>query len=103
MNLLVNLNPLPLPIQGDKLDTIGFHMNTYESCKQIWKNCIEYHAFFRLSGTKGTPTAPPRSDRKRARGGFVGRTEQQAIEANRAAALARSNSVRVVRYVGGYC
>ena len=109
---------------------VGFHMETYEGCKQLWKLCIDYHAFFRyvvsrwimyqvddsLSLSLSLPLSSPlphrmaeiklpvrsrsflhRSNRHRML--RVERTEQQAIEANREAALRRSKSVRVVRYV----
>jgi uncharacterized protein (DUF2384 family) len=36
------------PDQGALLqNVVGFHMESYDGCKQLWKNCIEYHAFFR--------------------------------------------------------
>ncbi len=28
-------------------NTVGFHMDSYDGCKQLWKSCIEYNAFFR--------------------------------------------------------
>ena len=28
-------------------NAVGFHMDSYDGCKQLWKDCIDYHAFFR--------------------------------------------------------
>lgn len=84
------------PDQAEMLqNVVGFHMDNYDGCKQLWKNCIEYHAFFRMSEVK----APLRRRRS-----FIGRsrlsvprTEKQAMEANREAAIERSKSMRVKR------
>ena len=32
-------------------NAVGFHMDSYDGCKQLWKDCIDYHAFFRLAPT----------------------------------------------------
>ena len=78
------------------MTVVGFHMVTGESCKQLWKNCIEYHAFFRLADVDGLSPGH-RGLISRSRNMYMGRTESEAIEANKAAIVERSKSVRVVR------
>ena len=31
-------------------NAVGFHMDTYDGCKLLWRDCIDYHAFFRCVG-----------------------------------------------------
>jgi len=82
------------PDQGGEVqNVVGFHLETYDGCKQLWKNCIEYHAFFRMSEIK----EPPRGFLRRSRYRYSGRTEQQALQANKDLVRERSKSMKIVR------
>ena len=76
-------------------------MDTHEGCKQLWKNCIDCHAFFN-SFAAGKGVSPARVQargfkRRSHRSSYVERTENKAMEFNKAAALERSKSVKIVR------
>jgi tyrosine-protein phosphatase non-receptor type 4 len=73
-------------------NAVGFHMDSYDGCKQLWKDCIDYHAFFR---TVNSPTA--KGFMKRSKKRFSGRTERQVMDESRPVAMKRSASVRVKR------
>ncbi|XP_064647817.1 tyrosine-protein phosphatase non-receptor type 4-like isoform X4 [Lineus longissimus] len=76
---------------------IGFNMNSYRSCKNLWKSCVEHHTFFRLH----TPL-PPKKYGLFSLGSkfrYSGRTEYQTIEdSKRRARVERSFSSYSMRF-----
>ncbi|KAE8740487.1 hypothetical protein FOCC_FOCC013992 [Frankliniella occidentalis] len=81
--------------------TYGFETPSRTACKQLWKCCVEHHAFFRL--VRVSP-APNDIFRLSSRFRYSGRTEKQArgdVEAGRRAppAFERSPSRRQQRRV----
>ncbi|MBN3295547.1 FARP2 protein, partial [Amia calva] len=42
---LIKLHP---EVHGPHQDTLEFLMSSRDQCKVFWKNCVEYHTFFRL-------------------------------------------------------
>uniref|UniRef100_A0A914W524 Moesin/ezrin/radixin homolog 1 n=1 Tax=Plectus sambesii TaxID=2011161 RepID=A0A914W524_9BILA len=64
--------------EADADTVVVFNLSTTQSCKLLWKSCIEHHTFFRLIAP---PTQPSRSlfslgSRYR----YSGRTEYQTLE-----------------------
>ncbi|CAF4732289.1 unnamed protein product [Rotaria sp. Silwood1] len=61
-------------------DTVEFYFDTRDECKNFWKKCIEYHAFFRCV----TIQRSQRSKNKLLAGGssfrYHGRTQKEIIE-----------------------
>src|SRR5688572_25142101 len=79
---------------------LGFNLGSYYACKVLWKACVECHTFFRLLAPKyseqpslgalprqrtlSSRVAPfLRSLRLGSRFQFIGRTEFQAMAANK--------------------
>lgn len=58
--------------------TIGFELSSKESCKYLWKCCVEHHAFFRLTQVKELPGHSVRIFSLGSKHRYSGRTEQQA-------------------------
>jgi hypothetical protein len=71
-------------------NAVGFHMDSYDGCKQLWKDCIDYHAFFRTAETNA------KGFMKRSKKRFS-RTERQVMDESKPLALKRSASVRIKR------
>ncbi|KAJ8923374.1 hypothetical protein NQ315_001932 [Exocentrus adspersus] len=45
---------------SESYDTLlGFNMETYRSCKTLWKSCVEHHTFFRLHSPRIRQSVPP--------------------------------------------
>ncbi|XP_064402254.1 tyrosine-protein phosphatase non-receptor type 4-like [Halichondria panicea] len=77
-------------------NTVGFHMDSYDGCKQLWKSCIEYNAFFRVSDVRAPPPARTYSFLRRPT--FLReRMEPHPLNELRETALERSKSLRVFR------
>ncbi|CAF4085128.1 unnamed protein product, partial [Rotaria sordida] len=61
-------------------DTVEFYFDTRDECKNFWKKCIEYHAFFRCV----TIQRSQRSKNKLLAGGssfrYHGRTQKEIVE-----------------------
>ncbi|KAM3723273.1 Tyrosine-protein phosphatase [Dirofilaria immitis] len=64
---------------NDEEDTVVvFNIQSPESCKALWKSCIEHHTFFRLIAP---PVSPPKSFFSiGSRFRYSGRTEYQTME-----------------------
>ena len=75
-------------LKGYYKDTVEFYFDTRDECKNFWKKCIEYHAFFRCVSTQH----PPRSKSKLLTRGssfrYHGRTQKEIVE------YARENYVK---------
>jgi hypothetical protein len=83
-------------LETGEQNAVGFHMDSYDGCKQLWKDCIDYHHFFRTAESKSSPTAKgflKRSSKKR----LSTRTERQVMDESKPLALKRSASVRIKR------
>ncbi|VDI68836.1 tyrosine-protein phosphatase non-receptor type 4 [Mytilus galloprovincialis] len=85
---------------------IGFNMNSYRSCKNLWKSCVEHHTFFRLY-VPNPPSKKVFSLGSKFR--YSGRTEYQTLEENKRRAkldrtFSRSSSSKgfARRTVGGH-
>ena len=50
---------------------IGFHMETHDASKRLWRTCIEHHAFFRMTEIKKSPQRGSPFRRSRARITYV--------------------------------
>ncbi|XP_057407623.1 FERM, ARHGEF and pleckstrin domain-containing protein 2 isoform X4 [Balaenoptera acutorostrata] len=73
---LIKLHP---EVHGPYQDTLEFVLGSRDACKNFWKTCVEYHAFFRLSD----------QPKPRARGAlfsrgssfrYSGRTQKQLVD-----------------------
>ncbi|CAF2740586.1 unnamed protein product [Rotaria sp. Silwood2] len=77
-------------------DTVEFYFDTRDECKNFWKKCIEYHAFFRCV----TIQRSQRSKNKLLAGGssfrYHGRTQKEIIE------YARENYVKNRSFTRSY-
>ncbi|XP_034240286.1 band 4.1-like protein 4 [Thrips palmi] len=91
--------------KNNEESTYGFETPSRTACKQLWKCCVEHHAFFRLVRVSPAPNEIFRlSSRFRYRRVSSGRTEKQArcdVEAGRRAppTFERSPSRRQQRRV----
>ncbi|RWS16394.1 tyrosine-protein phosphatase non-receptor type 4-like protein [Dinothrombium tinctorium] len=75
-------------------NVLGFNLLTYRSCKNLWKNCVEHHTFFRLQ-------IPKPQTRKfffffslGSKFRYSGKTEFQTIEEGRRRARPHKTFVR---------
>ena len=73
-------NTLLFFLKGYYKDTVEFYFDTRDECKNFWKKCIEYHAFFRCVTIK----RPQRSRSKILTRGssfrYNGRTQKEIVE-----------------------
>lgn len=45
-----------LCFQDEEYDSLlGFNMQSYRSCKNLWQSCVEHHAFFRQQSCQRPP------------------------------------------------
>lgn len=81
----IELRPGPEFPEYEKV--IGFHMETHDASKRLWRTCIEHHAFFRMTEIKKSPQRGSPFRRSRAR--ITRRTERQVVEASKNVARER--------------
>ncbi|CAF1099568.1 unnamed protein product [Adineta ricciae] len=61
-------------------DTVEFYFHTRDECKNFWKKCIEYHAFFRCVTIKRTSRSRSRLLTRGSSFRYNGRTQKEIIE-----------------------
>lgn len=82
---------------------VHFNMETYRSCKNLWKSCVEHHTFFRLH----SPPLPKNNlFTLQSKFRYSGRTEHETLEevgkrARIARTFTRSSSKRYARRTMG--
>lgn len=89
---LATLNFSSLPFQSESYDTLlGFNMETYRSCKTLWKACVEHHTFFRLHSPRVRRKFPLSLGSKFT---YSGRTEFQTVSEVRQRGILERKFVR---------
>ncbi|CAF3881392.1 unnamed protein product [Rotaria sp. Silwood2] len=61
-------------------DTVEFYFDTRDECKNFWKKCIEYHAFFRCVTIKRTPRSRSKLLTRGSSFRYNGRTQKEVVE-----------------------
>ncbi|UJR33380.1 hypothetical protein I4U23_020828 [Adineta vaga] len=61
-------------------DTVEFYFHTRDECKNFWKKCIEYHAFFRCVTIKRTSRSRTRLLTRGSSFRYNGRTQKEMTE-----------------------
>ncbi|CAF1260894.1 unnamed protein product [Adineta steineri] len=61
-------------------DTVEFYFNTRDECKNFWKKCIEYHAFFRCVTIKRASRSRSRLLTRGSSFRYNGRTQKEIVE-----------------------
>jgi len=67
-------------LKGYYKDTVEFYFNTRDECKNFWKKCIEYHAFFRCVTIKRTSRSRSKLLTRGSSFRYNGRTQKEIIE-----------------------
>ncbi|MGH0142741.1 UNVERIFIED_CONTAM: hypothetical protein FKN15_024363 [Acipenser sinensis] len=65
--------------QGPHQDTLEFLMASRDQCKVFWKNCVEYHTFFRLLD-QPEPKSKPILFSRGSSFRYSGRTQKQLVD-----------------------
>nr|XP_014350017.1 PREDICTED: FERM, RhoGEF and pleckstrin domain-containing protein 2 [Latimeria chalumnae] len=73
---LIKLHP---EVHGPFQDTLEFLLGSRDECKIFWKNCVEYHAFFRLFD-QPKPKAKPLFFSRGSSFRYSGRTQKQLVD-----------------------
>ncbi|CAF2145170.1 unnamed protein product [Rotaria magnacalcarata] len=61
-------------------DTVEFYFDTRDECKNFWKKCIEYHAFFRCVTIKRTQRSRSKLLTRGSSFRYNGRTQKEVVE-----------------------
>ncbi|CAF0727311.1 unnamed protein product [Rotaria sordida] len=61
-------------------DTVEFYFDTRDECKNFWKKCIEYHAFFRCVTIKRTQRSRSKLLTRGSSFRYHGRTQKEIVE-----------------------
>ncbi|CAF0740537.1 unnamed protein product [Rotaria sp. Silwood1] len=77
-------------------DTVEFYFDTRDECKNFWKKCIEYHAFFRCVTIKRTPRSRSKLLTRGSSFRYNGRTQKEIVE------YAREHYVKNRTFVRSY-
>ncbi|XP_058846055.1 FERM, ARHGEF and pleckstrin domain-containing protein 2 isoform X3 [Acipenser ruthenus] len=73
---LIKLHP---EVHGPHQDTLEFLMASRDQCKVFWKNCVEYHTFFRLLD-QPEPKSKPILFSRGSSFRYSGRTQKQLVD-----------------------
>ncbi|MGH0154343.1 UNVERIFIED_CONTAM: hypothetical protein FKN15_027180 [Acipenser sinensis] len=73
---LIKLHP---EVHGPHQDTLEFLMTSRDQCKVFWKNCVEYHTFFRLLD-QPEPKSKPILFSRGSSFRYSGRTQKQLVD-----------------------
>ncbi|XP_041119590.1 FERM, ARHGEF and pleckstrin domain-containing protein 2 isoform X2 [Polyodon spathula] len=73
---LIKLHP---EVHGPHQDTLEFLMASRDQCKVFWKNCVEYHTFFRLMD-QPEPKSKPILFSRGSSFRYSGRTQKQLVD-----------------------
>ncbi|MBN3286832.1 FARP2 protein, partial [Polyodon spathula] len=73
---LIKLHP---EVHGPHQDTLEFLMISRDQCKVFWKNCVEYHTFFRLLD-QPEPKSKPIIFSRGSSFRYSGRTQKQLVD-----------------------
>ncbi|XP_026069616.1 FERM, ARHGEF and pleckstrin domain-containing protein 2 [Carassius auratus] len=83
---LIKLHP---EVHGPHQDTLEFLMGSRDQCKIFWKNCVEYHSFFRLFD-QPQPKSKAIFFSRGSSFRYSGRTQKQLVEYVRDIGLRRT-------------